>query len=43
MTKKLAAATSAVAAAERVRALGAGPIALDQQPAGVRRRIAGGS
>jgi hypothetical protein len=29
--------------AERVRALGAEPIALDQQPAGVWRRIVGGS
>ncbi len=29
--------------AGRVRALGAGPIALGQQPAGVWRRIAGGS
>jgi uncharacterized protein YbjT (DUF2867 family) len=28
---------------ERVRALGAEPIALDQQPAGVWRRIVGGS
>ena len=28
---------------KRVRALGAGPIALDQQPAGVWRRIVGGS